>query len=182
MSRLHGTWQAEGPARSVPGPAIVAVALVLMAGSGAAAAIEAAATVILAVALAVAALAVAGLIAAVVFLRRWNQREAEKFMIRAEALCEPQPVRQVAAPQPTMVVNHFHGGTHLHIGAGGGSHAEPVAVEQIHHAVTDLASGILESAHRFRLPKPGARCRERMMPRCFPRLRGIGAHSANWRT
>jgi hypothetical protein len=115
MSRLHGTWQAEGSARSVSGPVVVVVALVLMAGSGAAAALEAAAAVILVIAVAVAVLTVAGLAAAVVFLRRWNRGEAEKFTLRAEALCEPRAVPQATAPQAApVIVNHFHGGTHIH--------------------------------------------------------------------
>jgi len=113
MSRLHGTWQAEGGTPPVRGPVAVVALVLLIAGSGAAAAIEAAFTVILVIVAAVAVLTVAGLVAAVVFLRRWNRGEAEKFAVRAEVLREPRAVPQVTAPTP-VIVNHFHGGIHLH--------------------------------------------------------------------
>lgn len=134
MSRLHGTWQAEGHGVRIPGLAVAAVALVLLAGSGAVAAIEAAATMILAVVLAVAALTVAALVAALVLLHRYNRREAGKFELRAEVLRESRPAPRVTGPAPQLVVNHFHGGTHLHLAPG--SAAGPNRAIPLRDAIT----------------------------------------------
>jgi hypothetical protein len=118
MSRLHGTWQAEGGGVAGCGPAVVAVALALLAAaSGAAAAVEAAATLILAILVAAAAVTIAAGVAAVVLLRRYSRRGAEQLAIQAEVMRASQPDRQVAAPAPQMIVNHFHGGTHIHAAA-----------------------------------------------------------------
>jgi hypothetical protein len=115
MGRLHGTWEATGGGGAGCGPVVVAVVLAVLAvGSGAAAAVEAAATLILAIVVAVAAVSVAGLVAGMVLLRRYSQRGAEQLAHQAEAMRASQPVRQVAAPAPQTIVNHFHGGTHIH--------------------------------------------------------------------
>ncbi len=115
MSRLRGTWEVTGGATSpVPAALVVVGLVVLMAGSAVTAAIEAAATLILVAAVAVAVVVVAGLVAALVFLRRYSQRGAYQLAVKAAAMRAAQPARPVAAPAPQVIVNHFHGGTHIH--------------------------------------------------------------------
>lgn len=110
MSRLHGTWQAEGGGGGVPGPLLAGVVLALLAAaSGAAAAVEAAATLILAIVVAAAVLTVTGLAAAVVLLRRYSHRGAGQFALQAEAMRAEVADRTTAAlPAPSAVHYHLH--------------------------------------------------------------------------
>ncbi|MGH3272347.1 MAG: hypothetical protein ACRDN1_25275 [Trebonia sp.] len=64
---------------------------------------------------------IAGLI---VLIRRSMAAHRPAFTVRAEVLREPR--RHVAAAQPPAVVNHYNGGTHLHVGPG----TDPAVIRQ----------------------------------------------------
>ena len=60
--------------------------------------------------------------AAVVFLRRTSDRDAEALARQSAGLCAEIAAETAAPPRETQI--HYHGGTHLHIGEG----ADPAAL------------------------------------------------------
>ena len=99
---VHGTWETGGGL-----PVLPAVAVLL------AAAVSWLATVLWLLALAIGVFLTVAL-GGLVVLRRWNRRETDRFVARVGALGEV-PRHAIAAPA-ALTVNHFHGGTHLHLG------------------------------------------------------------------
>jgi hypothetical protein len=74
---------------------------------------------------AVVLIATGGLVA----IHRWNRRATAQFMERSAVLAQSAPKPAPTAPAvPALTVNHFHGGTHLHFGAGA---ADPRFIQAI---------------------------------------------------
>lgn len=72
---------------------------------------------------------------AVIWMRRWTSREHQKFNQQLRALPdEPRPA--VTTVQPP-VIQHFHGGTHLHLTPGAGSAGHPLVLP-LRDAVTEV--------------------------------------------
>ncbi len=119
MSRgtFRGTWE------TTHGVPVLPVAVVL----GGAALLSWLLTVLAALLwllVALAVLFVAASAAGVIWMRRWNRRPAPRWVA---AFPDDEPRPAVTTVQPP-VIQHFHGGTHLHLTPGAGSAGHPLVI------------------------------------------------------
>lgn len=106
---MHGTWKAAG------GGASGAAGMGL--GSVAALALLSWLATVLWILAIIGFAVLAVIIGGVFLLRRRTRADDEAFAERAAAL-RADAARQATAPQPPVIVNHYHGGTHVHLEPG----------------------------------------------------------------
>lgn len=122
---VHGEW-ATGRRRQ--GLAVVAVVLLLLCGGSV---IRFAPLLWVVAAVAVLVLAAAAAVA-VLALRAWNRQQAGQFVTMLATLPAERPT-VTAPPVQTTVIQHFHGGTHLHVNTG-------TDTSGLNHLVSDAIS------------------------------------------
>lgn len=118
---VHGTWQVTGGGGGAGRGLLIVLGVLVLLGSGAAARLaETVAETLLVIVGMVALIVVTGAVWLVRYARRGNLvRAMTPPEWRPNPAAAPAPEKpQITPAQPPMIVNHYHGGTHLHIAAG----------------------------------------------------------------